>query len=58
MSNITKSLVGLAIVTFIIGLVMELSGHSGIQFTFACILFLVAAFINRSSDRKRQNRNK
>nr|WP_263312741.1 hypothetical protein [Mammaliicoccus sp. Marseille-Q6498] len=58
MSNITKSLVGLAIVAFVIGIIMEISGQSGILFTLACILFLIAAFINRNADRKKANRKK
>ena len=52
MSTITKVLVGLAIICLIIGIGIQISGNSGIQFTFASILFLVAAFISRNGDRK------
>lgn len=58
MSTITKALLGLAIVSLIIGLGFEISGQSGIQFTLASILFLVATFISRSSDRKKSNKKK
>lgn len=58
MSTITKVLVGLAIVCLIIGIGIQISGNSGIQFTFASILFLVAAFISRNGDRKKANKKK
>lgn len=58
MSTITKVLVGLAIVCLIIGLGFQISGHPGIQFTFASILFLIAAFISRNGDRKKANKKK
>lgn len=56
MSKITKALVGLAIVCLVIGIGFQISGHPGIKFTLASILFLIAAFINRSSDRKKTNK--
>ncbi|WP_323704310.1 hypothetical protein [Mammaliicoccus sp. Dog046] len=56
MSKITKVLVGLAIVCLVIGIGFQISGHPGIKFTLASILFLIAAFINRSSDRKKSNK--
>lgn len=58
MSTITKALVGLAIASLIIGLGFQISGQPGIQFTLASILFLIAAFINRNSDRKKANKKK
>ncbi|MBW0768972.1 hypothetical protein KYJ98_01295 [Mammaliicoccus lentus] len=58
MSTITKVLAGLAVIAFIIGVVMEISGDSGIKFTIASILFLIAAFINRNSDRNKQSHKK
>lgn len=58
MSNITKVLVALSIISFVIGIIMEINDQSGIQFTIACILFLIAAFINRSNDRKKSKNKK
>lgn len=58
MSTITKVLVILAIICLIIGIGFQISGQPGIQFTFASILFLVAAFISRNGDRKKSNKKK
>ncbi|WP_432813791.1 SE1626 family protein [Staphylococcus canis] len=56
MKHLTKIFVGIALVIFTIGIILQFMGEetSAIKLFIATIMFMICAFISRHNDRKKR----
>ncbi|MCI2955293.1 hypothetical protein FH178_08815 [Staphylococcus caprae] len=56
MKHLTKILVCLAVVLFVVGYYLQATGHEsqGIKLLLAAIMFMICAFLNRSNERRKK----
>ena len=57
MKHLTKILVGLAVVLFVVGYYLQATGHEsqGIKLLLAAIMFMICAFLNKVMSVERNN---